>query len=218
MDLESFRSIVVDVDFATDYIPDIQLSGSDYQGRILVARVTDGGASVSGTGLGARLLFNTDPFSGNDPGGYVTMSAVAGADTATWQVPVPSDALRARTVLLCIQIIDSDENLVCSRNFRGRVDQPVVDDQATESVNELNRLFSAIENIAQYEQDASRAAVAAEQAVADAATARAATAEIESYATRLADYAYVATHVDANGNMTYSLEVAPEPDPEQQGD
>lgn len=78
-----------------------------------------------------------------------------------------------------------------------------------------DELVAALETMDHYEQYVEAAASAAQQATADAATARAKTAEIESYAARLSEYGYVATHVDANGNLTYTLEVA---DPEQQGD
>lgn len=148
MDLETFRAIDVDIDLANDFVPDVILSANDYNGRCIVARVTNGGVSVSGDNLSARLLFNTAP--GISPGGYVTMTRVASSPTATWQVPVPSDALAARQVMLCVQIVDSDDNLVCSRNFRGIVDRKLMDDDAPESVNELNRLWEgidALENI-----------------------------------------------------------------------
>lgn len=148
MDLETFRAIDVDIDLANDFVPDVILSANDYNGRCIVARVTNGGVSVNGDNLSARLLFNTAP--GISTGGYVTMTRVASSPTATWQVPVPSDALAARQVMLCVQIVDSDDNLVCSRNFRGIVDRKLMDDDAPESVNELNRLWEgidALENI-----------------------------------------------------------------------
>ena len=142
--LDDYRYIRIAVDTANDYIPPVVLSGSDHDGRIIRVTLTNGGETVPGTGLSARLLFNPAPLDGESSGGYATMEAVAGAPSATWELPVPSEALVAGVGAMGIEVTDTDGGIVCTRTFQALVERPIINDGAPEAQDALREFREAV--------------------------------------------------------------------------
>lgn len=142
--LDDYRYIRIAVDTANDYIPPVVLSGSDHDGRIIRVTLTNGGEMVPGTGLSARLLFNPAPLDGESSGGYATMAAVTGVPSATWELPVPSEALVAGVGAMGIEVTDTDGGIVCTRTFQSLVERPIINDGAPEAQDALREFREAI--------------------------------------------------------------------------
>ena len=148
--LDDYRHIRIAVDTANDYIPPVVLSGSDHDGRIIRVTLTNGGETVPGTGLSARLLFNPAPLDGESSGGYATMAAVTGAPSATWELPVPSEALVAGVGAMGIEVTDTDGGIVCTRTFQALVERPIINDgapAATDALREFREAVARLDNI-----------------------------------------------------------------------
>lgn len=140
MDLFGYRRIWFDIGTANESLAPIILSAGDHDGRIVAVRLWDGAASVSGTGLIARLLFNDNT---GGSGGYVEMTALAGEATAAWEVAAPSEALRPGRSTLCIEI-SQGTTIVCSRLIEALVEPSVIDDSSQEAQDALAEFRAAV--------------------------------------------------------------------------
>lgn len=140
MDLFGYRRIWFDIGTANESLAPIILSAGDHDGRIIAVRLWDGAASVSGTGLIARLLFNDNT---GGSGGYVEMTALAGEATAAWEVAVPTEALRPGRSTLCIEI-SQGTTIVCSRLIEALVEPSVIDDSSQEAQDALAEFRAAV--------------------------------------------------------------------------
>lgn len=148
MDLESYRSIVIEHGGANDVSEPVILSASDHDGRILLFRLWDGAQAADPTGLTARLLFNSDPATGS--GGYVTMTQLAGEPTATWSVPVPSDALDPGRAVLAVEVSDGTE-IVASRRITAFVERGIIDPSAPAAQDALEEFRAAVATMESYD-------------------------------------------------------------------
>jgi hypothetical protein len=169
MDIKCYRTIELHADFANDHLEGLPviLSANDHDGRIIRFSLTDDGTNVSVGSMGARLLFNAAIYDPNSSGGWVTMSPVYEADTATWEVPVPSDALVPGEVAMAIAVYQGD-NQVCTRNFMARVEAQILNDNAPEAKNALNEFYEAINRVDTAADDAEQAVTNANTALATA--------------------------------------------------
>lgn len=139
MALDEFRRIEIDLSSADGRVAPVTLSGGDHDGRTLRVALWDGAVAASPDGLTARLLYNR----GTGSGGYTTMEPVSGAETATWECPVPSEALAARRVRLAVEVSDGDM-VLCTRSFEAEVDAPVINEGAPEAVDALSEFKAAV--------------------------------------------------------------------------
>lgn len=145
MTLDAFRAVHVALDLANDYVPDVRLSANDYDGRVLVVTVTDGGAAVTGTGYVGKALFNVDPRDPDSSGGYFSLAQVAGAPTLTLSAPVPQGALTAETMPMCVTVTDPGGDVIASRNFVAHVERAMLNGDAPEAQDALDEFYAAVE-------------------------------------------------------------------------
>lgn len=143
--LTEARTIEVDIDTVQDWQPDIRLNAGDVDGRIIRAVITDDRQNVNEGGLTARLLFNAFPGSRKKAGGYVTMTAVPGQGTATFEAAVPRAALAGGTCALGVELTDSDGSIVCTRTFNALVEPSVLNLESEEGEDALKELHSGID-------------------------------------------------------------------------
>lgn len=191
MDIKDYRSIVIRADYANQAVKcnPVTLSANDHDGRIIRFVLTDGGKNVPNTGLSARLLFNAAIYDPNSSGGWVTMTAVSGTDTATWEVPVPSDALVPGEVAMAVAVYQG-ETQVCTRNFTARVEAQILNANAPEAKNALNEFYDAINKVDTAAEDAAQAVTNANTALA---TANQTIAKVQADTKDAIDAATVAT-------------------------
>lgn len=163
--LDGFRAIDVPLDFANDHVPPVTVSSEDSGGRALRVTVTNGGASVSPDGITARLLYNPDPGGSGESGGYVTMSNVAGAATATFTAPLPAISYPAGR--LAVELTDSAGTTV-SRTIEALVERPVLAMDRASGQDALREFRAAVQTLGDVKA-ATTAANSAAQAALDAA-------------------------------------------------
>lgn len=134
MALDEYRTTTITIDRANDYIAPVRLNPDDVNGRIIKARVTDGGLPVDATGLSARLTWNEKPSDPNEPGNYREMTEASGESTASWTAPIPESAANAvkhGDILMGIQVLDADGSVIASRAFTGMTEPSVMNLNAT---------------------------------------------------------------------------------------
>ncbi|QPK80826.1 hypothetical protein G7Y41_07130 [Schaalia sp. ZJ405] len=162
MALDVFRTIDVEISTANDYVPPIRLSGGDHNGRYLRVKLWNGSSPAQSTGLTARLLFN--PCDGSS-GGYVTMTAVSGQETACWQAPIPTEALTGTSARLAVQIVQG-QDLLCTRVIEASIDSPIIRTDAQPARNALSEFFDAVDRVGNVTENAQTAEAARAKAEA----------------------------------------------------
>lgn len=204
--LDSFREAAgepIQLDLANGYIADIRLNAGDINGRTITVELTDNGTPITDTtGITVALAYNTSP--GSDLGDRVTMSAVAGAATATFRAAVPRKALvRPGRILLGIEI-SSGGNKVCSRNFYGLVERAVFDATSPDIDDKLGRIEQLILDADKATSSANTAAGKANSAATAATTAAGKANDAASNAASAAGDARDAAEAARTSTIEYS--------------
>ena len=153
------------MDTANDYIPPIQLSGGDSNGRTLLVKLTDNGkALASASGITAKLAYAD----GRGNSGYKTMSAVSGYETAAWECAAPGGVLKTDSAHLCIQFWQGSD-VVCTRVFHASVDRSLVSlESGTTSGDAVKELYDTIANLNKVIDRANASASRADSSAASA--------------------------------------------------
>ncbi|KFI44693.1 BppU family phage baseplate upper protein [Bifidobacterium biavatii] len=143
--LDDYRTIDLTLDSANDWLPAIRLNAGDEQGRKLRVAVTDQGVPIPATGLTASLQYNLNP--GQDLGFEEPMTAVSGADTATFEVPVPRRALsKVGRVAMGVRIAKGN-TAVMTRTFDALVERAVYDPSSPDASDKLDDIREAIDDL-----------------------------------------------------------------------
>ncbi|MBW3093118.1 BppU family phage baseplate upper protein [Bifidobacterium sp. 82T10] len=143
--LDEYRTIDLTLDSANDWLPSIRLNAGDEQGRKLRVAVTDQGVPVPATGLTASLQYNLNP--GTDLGFEEPMTAVSGADTATFEVAVPRRALsKVGRVAMGVRIAKGP-TAVMTRTFDALVERAVYDPSSPDAQDKLDDIREAIDDL-----------------------------------------------------------------------
>lgn len=140
LEIYDFRDIVIKADAANTSIPPVRLSAGDHDGRRIVFELWDGAESVAATGMTAMLTFKTS----SGASGYANMSAVSGAQTATWAVAVPVGALVPGTSQMAVKVM-SGNDAVCTRIFDVVIEPSLIDGSSPEAQDALADFEAAVQ-------------------------------------------------------------------------
>ena len=140
-DLAAYRTIELVAHTVNDWLPDVYLSAGDDEGRILRFVLYNGSEAVSSTGLSARVEL------GQQSGLYQAMTAVDGADTATWECALKMGNVEPGTCRMGIRITDSGEHTICHLSFKAIIEADLMTSQ--EDSEEMQTALSDFQAAAQ---------------------------------------------------------------------
>lgn len=170
MALDTFRTIPITLDLASDPIEPIRLNGGDIDGRHLLVSITDGGKAVTDETLTADLRWNTSPDDPNSAGGYTHMTRTTvpydDATTIAFDAVIPRTLLtgNAPSASLGIAIMDGD-TVTVSRTFTAIIAPSVLNATAPAILDPLQELHNAADTASRAAADAADAVNRANSAV-----------------------------------------------------